>query len=236
MQLSKLHFYLVFFFLIIYRPLYAQPIFINEFHYDNAGADVGEFVELSGVAGINLDGWTLAFYNGTNGKVYANWQLSGQIPDQSNSFGSLAFTNQKMLQNGGSDGIALIDNLGALVQFISYEGQVTATNGAANGHTSTDVGVFEDGSTEVGYSLQLVGSGKIAEDFTWQGAVSSMGLVNNDQYFSGPTISTASLPSVQTVISVPEPSVFMMILVSLLLCGVHRIDHQFIFKRRIYSA
>jgi hypothetical protein len=37
----------------------GPPVFINEIHYDNAGADVGEFVEIAGPAGTNLAGWRL---------------------------------------------------------------------------------------------------------------------------------------------------------------------------------
>ena len=32
----------------------AMPVFINELHYDNVGADVGEAVELAGLAGTDL--------------------------------------------------------------------------------------------------------------------------------------------------------------------------------------
>jgi hypothetical protein len=37
---------------------------INEFHYDNAGTDAGEFIEIAGLAGTNLAGWQLVLYNG----------------------------------------------------------------------------------------------------------------------------------------------------------------------------
>jgi hypothetical protein len=45
-------------------------VFINEIHYDNAGTDVGEGVEIAGYAGIDLTGWSLVPYNGTDGKSY----------------------------------------------------------------------------------------------------------------------------------------------------------------------
>ena len=50
--------------------LQAQTVFINEIHYDNAGGDVGEGVEVAGPAGTDLTGWTIEFYNGANGLVY----------------------------------------------------------------------------------------------------------------------------------------------------------------------
>lgn len=38
-------------------------VFINEIHYDNAGTDTGEFVEIAGPAGTDLSGWTLVLHN-----------------------------------------------------------------------------------------------------------------------------------------------------------------------------
>ena len=76
------------------------------------------------------------------------------------------------LQNGGTptapqpDGMALVDPTGHVVEFISYEGTMTATNGDAAGMTSTDVGVAEDGS-QSGTSIARVGQGVDAGDFTW---------------------------------------------------------------------
>ena len=89
------------------------------------------------------------------------------------------------IQNGGPDGIALIEN-GAVVQFLSYEGAFTATNGPASGTTSTDIGVSESSSTPVGESLQLSGSGSSYTDFSWSGpAAESPGAVNNGQTLAG---------------------------------------------------
>jgi len=36
---------------------------INEFHYADSGADAGEFVEIAGIAGTDLTGWTIVLYN-----------------------------------------------------------------------------------------------------------------------------------------------------------------------------
>ena len=73
------------------------------------------------------------------------------------------------MQNGAPDGVALVDDQGAVVEFISYEGSFTAISGPASGLTSTDVGVVESNSTTpVGDSLQLTGTGAQAADFTWQ--------------------------------------------------------------------
>ncbi len=161
----------------------ALPQYINEFHYDNSGADQAEYVEIAGIAGSDLSGWHLDFYNGSNGSIYSSWSLSGVIDDEGMGFGALSFSGSAGLQNGPNDGIALIDNLGSLVQFISYEGSVTGIEGAALGITSEDVGVSENGSVPLGYSLQLTGLGSDSDDFTWTSSQSSFGALNVGQSY-----------------------------------------------------
>jgi len=46
-----------------------------------------------------------------------------------------------------------------LIQFVSYEGTLTALNGPAAGSGSADAGVAEGGSTPPGASIQLTGAG-----------------------------------------------------------------------------
>jgi len=158
---------------------------INELHYDNSGKDTGEFVEIAGPAGTDLAGWQVVGYNGNGGKTYKTVNLSGIIPDQGGCMGTLSF-NFKKMQNGAPDGLALIDNTGAVVEFISYEGSFTANNGPASGMTSVDIGVSEAGSTPVGRSLQLSGTGSQASDFTWQAAqTNTSGQPNAGQTFTG---------------------------------------------------
>ncbi|SDE24429.1 endonuclease/exonuclease/phosphatase family protein [Belnapia rosea] len=141
---------------------------INEIHYDNAGADSGEFIEVAGAAGTDLTGWSLVLYNGSNGQAYGTRALSGVIPDQQDGFGTFALTFPiDGIQNGAPDAVALVDAAGQTVQFLSYEGRLTATNGPANGLTSTDIGVAETGSTPAGQSLQLTGIGRAYSDFSW---------------------------------------------------------------------
>lgn len=160
---------------------YAQTIFINEIHYDNSGGDVNEGVEIAGPAGTDLTGYEVRFYNGSTSKALNAIALSGIISNQSNNMGTLWFTADP-IQNGSPDGMALVDNLGNVVQFLSYEGTITAVNGVANGMTSVDIGVSENESTPVGYSLQLIGNGKTYSDFTWSGPVAATpGFQNTNQ-------------------------------------------------------
>jgi predicted extracellular nuclease len=162
-------------------------VFINEIHYDNDGTDTGEAIEIAGPAETDLSGWSLVLYNGSTGTAYDTTSLSNVIPDQQDGFGTLVFTyTVNGIQNGAPDGIALVNPSNTVVQFLSYEGAFTAVGGAADGLTSTDIGVEEGSSTPVGDSLQLIGTGASYEDFSWSGpSASTFGAVNAGQTFDG---------------------------------------------------
>ena len=186
--------YFLFFTLMFGMVSFAQTtVFINELHYDNSGSDQNEGFEIAGPAGTDLTGWSVEKYNGSNGSSYGTEALSGTITDQDNGYGTLGFIlPANGLQNGAPDAIALVDNMGNVVQFLSYEGTLTASGGPADGMTSTDIGVAETGSTPVGESLQLTGNGDTYEEFTWSGpSVASSGSVNSGQSFS--TVNAASI-------------------------------------------
>ncbi len=170
-------------------------VWINEIHYDNAGADAGEFIELAGTAGINLADYALVRYNGSNpaaAVIYTSsaqlTTLTGTIPSQSNGYGTFAvFYAADGLQNGTADGIALVNTVtNTVVQLLSYEGvfTVAAGQGAAAGMTSTDIGVSESG-TVTGGSVRLSGTGNQYSNFTWQpeAAPASPGAINAGQTF-----------------------------------------------------
>jgi predicted extracellular nuclease len=162
----------------------GSTLFINEIHYDNAGADTGEAVEIAGPAGVNLAGWSLALYNGADGAVYATIPLSGSLPNLSGGFGVAVFPIPG-LQNGAPDGIALVNN-GAALQFLSYEGAFAAVSGPAGGQDSTDIGVAESSDDPVGRSLQLTGSGAAYASFAWAGPqTATLGALNQGQTFTG---------------------------------------------------
>jgi predicted extracellular nuclease len=167
-----------------FPPQGPAEVFINEIHYDDANADDGEAIEIAGPAGTDLSGWTLELYNGNGGGVYNTIALSGIIPDQDDGFGTLSFL-QSGIQNGSPDGIALVSPLGQAVQFLSYEGTLTATSGAAQGQTSEDIGVSENNGTPEGTSLQLVGNGFVYDDFTWASSqAETFDAVNTGQDFA----------------------------------------------------
>ena len=55
----------------------ASAVVINEIHYDNAGTDSGEAIEVAGPEGTDLTGWSIVLYNGSNGTEYNTTDLSG---------------------------------------------------------------------------------------------------------------------------------------------------------------
>ncbi len=131
-------------------------------------------------------------YNGSGGAADDTDALSGIIPNLQNGFGTVSLSYPvNGIQNGSPDGVALVQGT-TVIQFLSYEGTFTATNGPASGMLSTDIGVSENGSEAVGLSLQLMGTGTTYSDFTWNGPIANTSAaVNTEQTFtgvSGPTI------------------------------------------------
>lgn len=144
-------------------------VWINEFHYDNGATnDPNEFIEIAGFAGTNLAGWKIQLYNGANGQVYHTFDLTGTIggvPGSTFGFVSINPPSTNFIQNGSPDGIALIDAAGNVVEFLSYEGKFTATNGAAVGIESIDILVSETGGGSSTGSLQRQGTGYDSDHF-----------------------------------------------------------------------
>lgn len=150
----------IFTFLLLAIPFFNAAISqnINEFHYDNAGTDVGEFVEIyiPNPQPGDLFNYTITLYNGSGGASYNSKTLDALSPtcDMDGCYYVWNLPTDG-LQNGPPDGIALSGPSG-LIEFLSYEGTFTASGGPANGILSTDVGVTETSSTPIGNSLALI--------------------------------------------------------------------------------
>lgn len=173
----------------------GATVFLNEIHYDDAGTDAGELVEVAGPVGTSLAGWSVVLYNGATGAPYDTDLLAGSVPASGVVVVDYPVNG---LQNGSPDGIALVDAGGAVVQFLSYEGAFTATGGPAAGLTSTDIGVSEIGEPD-GQSLQLTGTGTGYGDFTWTGPVAATpGALNAGQSLVPPGGPTATCPEALT--------------------------------------
>ncbi len=162
----------------------GSAVLINEFHYDNTGGDVEEFVEIAvpaGTAASDLMDITVALYNGSSSGTTSFAEYDSITADMltagamgvtiGGSMYDLYVWEPSSIQNGAPDGIAIAD-LGGLCELLSYEGTFTAASGIASGTTSTDVGVSESSSTAIGSSLQLING-------TWmQTAMNTKGQVN----------------------------------------------------------
>ncbi len=167
-------------------------VFINELHYDDStpAGDVGEAIEVVATGGEDLSTYRLYLYNGSTpsaATVYANNAVpAGTAAGCGKASIATVTYPTNGLQNGANDGIALVDASGKVIQFISYEGTITASGGPAAGLTSQNIPVSESNSTAPGTSLQLTGSGSQYTHFTWAGsAAQTFGACNTGQTFSG---------------------------------------------------
>ena len=174
-MILRLTTYLYFFFLPVY--LVAQNPWINEIHYDNVGTDMMEYVEIvipdPGCPGpISVER-----YNGNGGLSYGVSTIDGMTGEvqSGDGMGCIAFDGGyytiigiEFLSNGlqnGPDGIAI--QCGTFVQFLTYEGSFTATDGIASGMMGADIGVSESSSTDTIFSAQLQGIGSVYSNFSW---------------------------------------------------------------------
>jgi DNA/RNA endonuclease G (NUC1) len=136
--------------------------FVSEIHYDNAGGDVGEAIEIEGDAGSSIDGWRLVLYDGNGGNAYKDTTLAGTIPATCNARGVVVIrfpdTPTGTVQNGSPDGWALV-TLQGVTEFRSYEGTFAAVGGPAAGLTSTAIEADESTAPPVGRSVQRAGNG-----------------------------------------------------------------------------
>jgi hypothetical protein len=147
--------------------------FISELHYDNEGADVGEFVAVSAPHGMSLDGWSLVFYNGSNGKPYGTQSLDGRVDTGHSGWGERHW-HVAGLQNG-PDGIALVDPDEVLIDLVAYGRVFDLVAGPAKGGEANLLPLVEDGRTPVGWSLQRFGDGA---QWNWFAGPASPGLLN----------------------------------------------------------
>ncbi|MGY1779585.1 ExeM/NucH family extracellular endonuclease [Geodermatophilus sp. SYSU D01036] len=153
--------------------------YISEIHYDDASTDSGEFVEITLPPGTTSEGLELVRYNGGNSQRY-DTPAAPAVPVATAPADAAAVVVVDYpvdgLQNGGNDGIALVRGAEVL-EFLSYEGVLTPTNGPAQGRTSTDIGVSENAVPE-GQSLSRVHNTATGE-LEWQAAAANTrGAVN----------------------------------------------------------
>lgn len=171
-------------------------MWINEIHYDNTGADVNQFIEVvitndSSVAPPDLGTISLELYDSATGTTYDQVLLTdAAIQVTTTAFANFYLWEPVDIQNGAGDAVALNQGIFPM-QFLSWEGTMTATGGFAAGFTSTDIGVSQT-DAPLGRSIGLIGNGTTYNEFTWSGDMPfTQGAINQGQSFG---------------MTVPEPS------------------------------
>lgn len=169
-----------------------NDVFVNEFHYDNTGADLNEFIEVVVAPGFtgSLSDIDILLYNGGNGTVYATHNLGASpftLGSTHNGFRILSGRITNSIQNGAPDGIALVNRTqGKLLHLLSYEGTFNAISGLPAGANpaSIQIPVSQNGNEPVGEdALGLIGSGASRNAFSWAkiSGPYSMGNINAGQ-------------------------------------------------------
>ena len=175
----------------------ASNVWINEINYDSPGTDSNEFIEVAGVAGVDLAGYSLVFYNSDDGAPYFTTNLTGIVITNEGCGYGAEYVLVPGIQNGAPDGVALMQGANVL-QFLGYEGNMTASNGPAAGlTTSANMGT----QTAINPTLQLAGTGTNYSEYVWTTNTASPGLLNVAQFItgcSGPALTLAFSPAVAT--------------------------------------
>lgn len=146
--------------------------FISEIHYDNVGADKNEFVAVTGPGGLDLTGWQIVLYNGATSQPYGYVALSGRLGDPG-GFWTERYWPFVGIQNG-PDAVALVSPDG-LIDFVAYEGVVSASGGEASGAIARLLPVSEGAGAPATSSLQRAGT---ADSWIWLPGSATPGLLN----------------------------------------------------------
>lgn len=168
-------------------------VFVNEFHYDNASTDTGEFVEVAVGPGYQgpLSNLALVIYNGSNGQALSTHTLDSFATGETTASGHRLVSKLITGLQNDSEGFAITSG-SSVLHFISYEGSFTASGGPALGMTAVNINLTQGGSDPVGMAaLGRTGTGSIASDFTWTkftGIAHSPGFVNQGQTFTLPVL------------------------------------------------
>ncbi|GAB5555986.1 MAG: hypothetical protein SchgKO_01990 [Schleiferiaceae bacterium] len=171
-----------------------QNPWINEFHYDNVGADTLEFVEVV-IPQSDSALWAtleLSIYNGSTGKVTSTSKVSTwSAGDTVNGF-AFFFTWIK-IQNG-PEALCLADT-GEVYHLLFFESSFTLVSGPALGLVGGVLPVSETNSSPIGQSLGLSGSGSALSHFSWNVLnPSTPGGLNSGQSTIG-----CSIPAIPTL-------------------------------------
>lgn len=173
------------------------PVWINEAGINDDGVDDMEFVELCGVAGTDITGYQIQFFNGSDGSNYATHTIgSFTFTDQENGFGFYVAVpasspdfdpkdeimgGVNSIQNGEYDAIRLANPAGETVHLFAYQSD-SCVNYYKDGipHWADDFTPLAD-STWTSNTLYKVGEGGMQPEFTWETGMQTPRAVNNSQ-------------------------------------------------------
>lgn len=152
-----------------------MPEYISEFQY--YGDTSQEFIEVALPAGTDPSGYLVHVYM-NDGSIYKSFPLGPSTGTMGGHDVYVINSSTPGFDDGGADptgnlypddALALVDGDGNVQQFISYWGNtVTATEGPANGMTSTDVGTA---STSQSLQSDDGGSNYYAQSSTNSGSI-----------------------------------------------------------------
>ena len=130
-----------------------MPGYISELDY--YGTSDLEFIELAIPMGTDVSGYSVVHYDGA-GNVYQTYSLGTSTGTMGGHDVYVVDDSTPGFSTGDSSGalyaddaIALVDDTGTVIQFVSWEGfAITAVAGPANGLTSTNIGSITNMNTE----------------------------------------------------------------------------------------
>jgi hypothetical protein len=122
-----------------------MTVFISELRFENNA----DFVEIVATDGEDVSGYSIAVYR-SSGSVESVHSLAGEYDSSlAGNDGYLIDRGDGLPDMGNNWGVALIDDLGNVVQFLSGDFAITAVDGPAAGETSIGLGNITSGGQSV---------------------------------------------------------------------------------------
>ncbi len=122
-----------------------MPGYISEFLHE--GGASSDFVEIAIPEGTDTSSYTLVHYN-SDGTVNATYSLGSVVTTINGQDVYLIDSSTPLADIKSNEAIALVDDTSTVLQFLTTEGNdVVATEGPANGLTSTNIGSTSGGES-----------------------------------------------------------------------------------------
>lgn len=122
-----------------------MTVYFSEIRFENSE----DFVEIVATDGEDLSGYSTAVYDDSGGLKYTH-SLSGDYETTfAGTDGYVVDRADGLPDMGNNWGVALIDATGSVVQFISSDTEITASDGPAAGETSMALGNMTSGGESV---------------------------------------------------------------------------------------